>query len=203
MKLTQTGLPRSVARSIVPPPTCGHDERRCRLTDVERPGTGRGRRGRRAGCADGEAVARRRRWRRRRRRGRSGASATASATVGRGRPGSGANASTPASSATAATTPTSSPATIDRRGPKGDTTARVPVRAAGGGARRPLLPCRSHGRPRGSRSASASSPPLLTALGVAGAGGRAAVADERRSPPTRCRAPRRPPRSRSRRPRRR
>ena len=84
--------------------------------------------------------------------------------------GSGMNATTPASRTTAVATPTSRPATIDDRGPKRDTHARVPVRAVEGGLRGPLLPCRSHGRSREPHRIRLL-PALLTALGVAGLAG--------------------------------
>ena len=113
------------------------------------------------------------------------------ATVGVGMSGSGMNATMPASRTAAVATPTSRPATIDDRGPKRDTRARVPVPASEGGPCDPLLPCRSDGRP--------GEPDPHSPLAGAPDGarcrrsrGRSAVADQHRSSRNRCRARRRP-----------
>src|SRR5687768_10175738 len=143
MKLTQTGLPRRFVRSMVPPPTWGTTRAGAGSPTWNDPFAVDGA-GDPVGVTDGAA-----------RLGGGGsvldglAELDGIAADGPGTSGSGANATTPAISTTATAIPASRPATTDERAPKRDTHGRVPVRAGGGVSRGPLLPCRSHGRPRG------------------------------------------------------
>ena len=110
-------------------------------------------------------------------------------------PGSGVrNSSAPRISAPTAT-PATRPSTMESRGHMG---RRVAVRAAGGVPRRPLLPCRSDDRFRGSRAfadpartpdrarrdAPRGGPPQLHRPGVRGSARRDAELRARPSPPT-------------------